>query len=137
MSKARIDCAARARALVGTQFRPQGRSVEQGLDCVGLAAAACAVPAVTIPADYRLAGAANGERLVAGLAFGFRKVRERRPGDVLLMQPGRDRWHLGVWTGDAMVHADASLRAVVETPGEPTWPVVATYRRRAVERTKG
>lgn len=132
MSVARIDCVGRARALVGTQFRPQGWSVEQGLDCVGLAVAACDVPVKAIPADYRMAGGDNGERLLDGLARGFRKVRARRAGDLLLMQPGHDRWHLGVWTGSGLVHADMKLRAVVETPGEPAWPVVAIYRRRKV-----
>ena len=76
-----------------------------------------------------MAGADNGERLLDGLARRFRKVRERRAGDVLLMRPGYDRWHLGVWTGSGLVHADMKLRAVVETPGEPVWPVVASYRR--------
>ena len=77
-----------------------------------------------------MGGDDNGGRLIAGLARGFRKVRARRAGDVLLMRPGQDRWHLGVWTGSGMVHADMRLRAVVETPGEPAWPVMAIYRRR-------
>ena len=124
----KIDCVSRARALVGTRFRPQGRIAEEGLDCIGLVAAACAVPADAIPADYRMAGAGHGARLAVGLAARFRLVRERRAGDLLLMQPGADRWHLGVWTGDGMVHADAGLRAVVETPGEPAWAVAAIYR---------
>ena len=124
----KIDCVGRARALVGTLFRPQGRIAANGLDCVGLAAAACAVPADAIPADYRMAGAGHGARLTAGLAARFRLVRERRAGDLLLMRPEADRWHLGVWTGDGIVHADAGLRAVVETPGEPAWAVVAIYR---------
>ena len=34
----RTDFAERARALVGTRFRPQGRS-ELGLDCIGLVVA--------------------------------------------------------------------------------------------------
>lgn len=129
---ARIDCVGRARALVGVRFRPQGRSVDQGLDCVGLAAAACSLSVETVPADYRMTGSANGHRLIAGMARAFRKVRVREPGDLLLMRPGQDRWHLGVWTGSGMVHADLRLRAVVETPGEPAWPVVAIYRRRKV-----
>ena len=124
----KIDCAARARALIGTRFRPQGRIAVQGLDCIGLAAAACAVPADAIPADYRMAGTGHGARLADGLAARFRLVRERQSGDLLLMQPGADCWHLGVWTGDGIVHADAGLRAVVETPGEPAWTVVAIYR---------
>ena len=127
---AKIDCVARARALVGTRFRPQGRYVESGLDCVGLVVAACGVRADAIPADYRMADSCNGERLIAGLGGAFRKVRVRRAGDLLVMRPGRELWHLGVWTGCGIVHADMRLRAVVETPGEPAWPVMAIYRRR-------
>ena len=35
---------ARARALIGTRFRPQGRSAAEGLDCVGLVALAVLSP---------------------------------------------------------------------------------------------
>jgi len=49
---------------------------------------------------------------------------------LLLMAVAADQVHLGLLTPGGFVHADARLRKVVETPGEPGWPVVGVYRRR-------
>jgi hypothetical protein len=46
------------------------------------------------------------------------------------MTVAADQMHLGVLTANGFVHADARLRKVVETPGEPGWPVIGIYRRR-------
>jgi hypothetical protein len=123
--------AARARALVGVRFRAQGRDPEQGLDCVGLALAACGLPAELARSDYRLRGDFRAEvgRVLDGP---FRRVlaKQRRIGDLLLMAVAEDQLHLGVLTDAGFVHADARLRRVVETPGEPHWPVIGIYRRR-------
>ena len=115
---------ARARAQIGTRFRPQGRG-DSGLDCVGLVAAALKRRA---PADYALRGG-SAERLAAGLrAAGLKPRRKRRAGDLLAMRSGPEQLHLGIWTGDGIVHADARLRRVVERPGEPPWPVIGIWR---------
>jgi cell wall-associated NlpC family hydrolase len=117
--------AARARALVGTRFRAQGRG-EDGLDCVGLVAAALGRPDVR--RDYALRGGCvaevEGELSRAGLV----RAQGRGAGDVLVMQAGPGQLHLGIWTGPGLVHADAGLRRVVERPGEPPWPVVSAWR---------
>ncbi len=123
-----IEFARRARALVGTPFRPQGRG-EQGLDCVGLVLATFAIPGDEVRRDYRLRGNYLSE-LRRELERYFRKVRVPLPGDVLLMLVADDQLHLGVRTADGFVHAHAGLGRVVETPGEPPWPVEATYRKR-------
>ncbi len=123
-----IEFARRARALVGTPFRPQGRG-EQGLDCVGLVLAPFAISGDEVRRDYRLRGNYLSE-LERGLERYFRKVRAALPGDVLLMLLADDQLHLGVRTADGFVHAHAGLGRVVETPGEPPWPVEATYRKR-------
>jgi lipoprotein Spr len=127
---AAID-ATRARALVGVPFRPQGRDVEQGLDCVGLCLAAYPLPPATGRRDYRLRGDYRTE-IKALLERWFRRVRKKelRPGDMLLLDVAADQLHLAVLTGDGFVHADARLRRVVETPGDPSWPLVGVYRRR-------
>jgi len=124
---AAAEAVARARALVGVRFRPQGRSGAAGLDCVGLAAAALGVEAPR--ADYRLRGGSAAE-LEAGLQrAGLRPAPGPRPGDLLMMRSGPQQLHLGVWTGDGIVHADAGLRRVVERPGPPPWPVLGCWRR--------
>lgn len=117
---------ARARALIGMRFRPQGRGRE-GLDCVGLAAAAMGLGETR--RDYALRGG-DLAALEAGLAAaGLRAVEEKAAGDVIVLRSGPGQLHLGVWTGDGLVHADAGLRRVVERPGAPPWPVVSIWRK--------
>ena len=47
--------------------------------------------------------------------------------DILLLQPGLDQLHLGLWTGTGLVHAHAGLRRVVETPGQPSFPLLGIW----------
>ena len=119
----------RARALIGTRFRPQGRSAEQGLDCLGLVAIAYRVPLGRVPADYRLRGDHLSD-LLEGLRPFFRPVRKIAAGDLLLLEAGRQQLHLAVKTDAGFVHADVR-HGVVETPGEPRWPQLRAFRRRA------
>lgn len=127
--------AVRARSLVGVRFRAQGRDPQRGLDCVGLALAACGLPADFGRTDYRLRGdfRTEIERVLEGLFRGV-LAKQRRIGDLLLMAVAEDQLHLGVLTDGGFVHADARLRRVVETPGEPPWPVIGIYRRRTRQR---
>lgn len=127
----KIDYAERARTLVGTPFRLQGRGIE-GLDCVGVALATFGVPPEDVRRDYRVRGDHETE-VSAFLARDFRRVaaRQLRPGDLMLMRVSSDQLHLGVRTAAGFVHAHARLRRVVETPGRPEWPILATYRRRS------
>lgn len=116
----------RARGMIGVRFRPQGRNVASGLDCVGLVAAAAGVDEV--PVGYPLRGG-SPERLAAELrAVGFRPRRNLRAGDVLVLRAGVEQLHLGIWSGDGLVHADATLRRVVERPGPLPWPVLGIWR---------
>lgn len=117
---------ARARRLIGVRFRPQGRSAETGLDCLGLAAAALRV--AEVPRDYSLRGGSEA-RLAQGLAAaGLRPITKARPGDLMVMAAGAGQLHLGLFTGAGIVHADAGLGRVVERPGEPPWPVLSIWR---------
>jgi lipoprotein Spr len=128
----KIDYAERARALVGTPFRLQGRGRE-GLDCVGVAVATFGMPPDTVRRDYRLRGN-HGAEVRASLARDFRRIpaTQLRPGDLMLMRVSADQLHLGVRTSAGFVHAHAGLRRVVETPGMPEWPLRGAYRRRSV-----
>jgi hypothetical protein len=131
----RTDYAERARARVGTRFRPQGRD-ERGLDCVGLVIATYGIPIGSVRRDYRLKGdhRAEAEQVLAQFFRRLRK-REARPGDALLMEVVSDQLHLAVLTACGVVHAHAGLMRVVETPGEPEWPVIGIYRKRTRERS--
>ena len=123
-----IDYTERARALVGTPFRPQGRG-ELGLDCVGVAIATFGLRDVR--ANYRLRGDHAGE-VREYLRAVFRRVptAQVRPGDLKLMQVADDQIHLGVRTRAGFVHAHAGVRRVVETHGNPERRVLGVYRAR-------
>jgi len=124
------DAVERALSLLGTRFRAQGREPRLGLDCLGLAMVAYRIDGAKIRRNYRLSGDHRRE-LVAGLAGGFRRVApaQRRAGDLMLIKVAAGQYHLAIRTPDGFVHADAR-HGVVETPGTPAWPVVATFRRR-------
>jgi hypothetical protein len=125
-----IDYAARARALVGARFRAQGRSSD-ALDCVGLVLATFGIPIEAAPPGYRLRG--DHRRLIdAELCGRFRRVpaTQVRSGDVMLLEVARDQLHLAVRTAAGFVHAHAGIGRVVETPGMPSWRLLAVYRKR-------
>ncbi len=114
----------RARSVVGTRFRRQGRG-RDGFDCVGLVGWA---HGVVVPADYP-ARCGDAARVAAVLAeAGFRQVVKAAAGDVLLVRSGPGQLHLGLSTGGGIIHADAVARAVVERRDVP-WPVIGIYRR--------
>jgi hypothetical protein len=126
MPRSADDIVARARALIGVRFRPQGRSAPQGLDCIGLAG--LAIGARDVPHDYALRGG-SARRLVEGLrAAGLRAVATMAPGDVLVLAPRLDQLHLGIFTGTGLVHGDAGLRKVVERPLPFPWPLIGIWR---------
>lgn len=116
---------ARARALVGTRFRPQGRGAD-GLDCVGLVAVSIGLERA--PRDYAMRGGgvarAEAELATAGMVRGEAVAA----GDVLLLAAGPGQLHLGIWTGAGLIHADAGLRRVVERPGPAPWRVISSWR---------
>lgn len=123
------EVVARARALVGSRFRPQGRDPATGLDCVGLVLRAFEIPADKVRQNYRLRGPHKLE-LEHQLAIRFRRVRAeaRCAGDVLLCAVLPDVMHLAVQCAGSFIHADSRLRRIVETPGAPPWPIVAAFR---------
>lgn len=123
--------AQRARSLVGTRFRAQGRDVFFGLDCAGLVIAVYSLPPHHYRHDYELRGDHRRE-LEAALLGGFRRIRHShcRPGDVMLLGVASDQLHLAIKSEEGFIHADARLGRVVETPGDPCWKLIAVYRRR-------
>jgi hypothetical protein len=120
------EIAARARALVGVRFRPQGRSANEGVDCVGLAVLALGLAAA--PRDYVLRGGSLAMLEQELAKAGLRRVGAGRAGDVLVMRAGPAQLHLGILTDAGLVHADAGLRRVVERPGAIEWPVLSRWR---------
>ena len=126
-----IDYAARARSLVGTPFRAQGRGVG-GLDCIGLVTSTFDISSESVRRDYKIRGSENLEALRTALNEHFRRVARTQvhTGDVMLLAAGENQPHLAVRTDVGFVHAHAGIRRVVETPGYPEWPLLAVYRKR-------
>ncbi|HYW14701.1 MAG TPA: peptidoglycan endopeptidase [Allosphingosinicella sp.] len=125
-----IDIAARAYAVVGTRFRPQGRTAQEGVDCVGVAAFACDIPSERVPRDYALRGQALGdiERQLSDL--GCRRVEGHvlKLGDIAICRPGPAQHHMVIITPFGFVHADAALRRVVQRPFPIPWTLESAWR---------
>jgi murein DD-endopeptidase / murein LD-carboxypeptidase len=123
------EVVARARALVGTRFHLHGRDPASGLDCVGLIVCAC--PAITRPPEgYALRGGTADGFAAMFITNGLlERQGDPQPGDILLLQPSAAQFHLGVWAGESLIHADGVLRRVVETPGVLTWPLVSAWHK--------
>ena len=121
------EVVSRARALLGTRFRLHGRNPETGIDCVGLAALAADVK-VTTPTGYALRGGSMAEYITMIDAFSERRNDRYRTGDVLLLRVAPNQFHMGIWTGESLIHAHAGLRRVVETPGIPENEIIGTWR---------
>lgn len=118
--------AAAARRCIGVRFRPHGRDVAHGLDCVGVAAVALregGVP-VAAPDGYSLRTTIWSGATPPGLVA----CDGTAVGDVLLCQGSAGQLHVAIRTGGGIVHADATLRRVVERPGAVPWPVERAWR---------
>lgn len=123
----------RARALLGTPFRPQGRDAATGLDCAGLVIAVYGLDPLEFRRDYRLSGDHMAE-LRAALMVAFRRVRAARPGDLSVARVGGRQVHLLIHSERGFIHADSRLRRVVETPGASPWPLPHVFRLRKLKK---
>ena len=128
----------RARLALGTRFRPQGRSIGQGLDCVGLAAFAFGVAEADVPRNYPMRGTRAGtlERMLR--AHGLVPVESggSQAGDLAVFEPGPGQVHLAILAGATLIHADMGLRRIVERPMPAPWPLSGLWRLRT-EREQG
>jgi murein DD-endopeptidase / murein LD-carboxypeptidase len=118
----------KARALIGTPFRLHGRDPETGLDCVGFVA--CVFDRIAdAPTGYAMRNARQDHWCTL-----LDRLCARRPddaydaGDILLISSGPAQFHLGLWTGNSLIHAHAGLRRVVETPGPIAAPIIGVWR---------
>jgi murein DD-endopeptidase / murein LD-carboxypeptidase len=118
----------RARALIGTRFRLHGRDPASGIDCVGLIARVIRREEVA-PTGYAMRGGTADSWSAMMDAVCVRRWSNLRAGDVLLLEAGPHQFHLGIWSGNGLVHADARLRRVVETPGPLPWPMIGAWGR--------
>lgn len=125
-----------ARALLDVPFKHQGRS-RSGLDCAGLIVHVAA----TLGLDYADHGGysrspSNGllESALDGQPC-LERVARRQPGDVLLMRFTGEPQHLGIFTGETLIHSYANVGKVCEHRVDEAWArrIVRAYRFVGVE----
>ena len=80
--------------------------------------------------DYGLRG---GDAAAVNAQFdacGFFRVAPdaAEAGDALLVRAGPGQLHLVILTDIGFLHADATLRRVVEAPGPVPWPALSAWR---------
>lgn len=130
----RADAVAAARECVGTPFVHQGRINGRALDCAGVVVHVAA----RLGADYLdVAGYSrqpHGGTLESVLdsqpCLQRVAINDIEPGDVLVMRFGRVPQHLGIWTGDTLIHAYETVGACVEHRMDDKWRarIVRAYR---------
>lgn len=130
-----LDIVTAARACLGTPFAHQGRVIGVGLDCVGVAVHAVRSIGVDVldipgygrtPNNGRLASAMDAQ---CGLER-VHNIAERRAGDILLLRFFREPQHVGICTGDGIIHAYQAVDGCCEHPIDEKWAarIVRVYR---------
>jgi hypothetical protein len=124
---------ARALSVIGVKFCLHGRSVESGLDCVGLLADALGAAGFSapIPASYSLRGRFDSEALAFFDRYDFQTFGAGElpaGGDFALVCPAPRQLHFIIYASNGFVHAHAGLRRVTLTPGGVPWPVIRHWR---------
>lgn len=106
--------------LLDVPFRLHGRSLEAGLDCVGVLARCLSATgwAFDVPSGYSLRGDFEQRAQAFFDQDGFQNVADSSwvTGDILLLRPGPRQVHFAVMTRHGAVHAHVGLRRVVLTP---------------------
>ena len=136
------DVVSAARACLDTPFRHQGRIAGTGpgagLDCAGLVVVVAEQLGIAYaaPTNYPR-HPVNGElvrTLDAQASLQRVDAGEMAAGDILVFRLGGQPRHLGIWTGDTLIHAFDECGKVVEHQMDATWRRmrVRTYRFREV-----
>jgi murein DD-endopeptidase / murein LD-carboxypeptidase len=131
MSRRAERIVGRARRLIGVRFRPQGRSAEHGLDCIGVVTMATRLDPGRVRRNYDMLATRDPRDVAAEFeACGFIRLApaEIEPGDILLVSVGPGHLHAAILTPDGYLHADARMRRVVEVPGAVPWPILSAWR---------
>lgn len=118
--------------LLGAPFRLHGRSIETGLDCVGVVHCCIAETGreYQAPEIYGLRGAYENRALAFFVDAGFENVHDASwvAGDILLFRPGPRQIHLAVLSQRGAVHAHMGLRRVVLTPFPMPYTQIGQWR---------
>lgn len=125
-----------ARGAIGTPFRHQGRSLDTGLDCVGLAcyiADACGLGYDDLKGYSRTPGNGLLEAALDGQPC-LERIPAPEPGCLLLLRISRSPQHAAILAGDTLIHAWSDAGKVCEHVFDAAWRrrVVRCYRFRSI-----
>lgn len=126
---------AAARACVGAPFRHQGRSLDTGIDCAGLAICVCqaiGLDFVDVAGYGRVPACGQLEATLAAQPHLSQRGApgERQPGDLLLMRFVVEPGHLAILTdAGTIVHSYESAGICCEHDLDDRWAarIVAAY----------
>lgn len=128
------DIITAARAALGTPFQHQGRIPGIALDCAGLVVhVANAIGADYTDVDGYSRFPANGllqSTLDSQPCLERVAIADRQAGDILLFRFSGDPQHLGIFTGDSIIHAYSNVGQVCEHRLASVWSarIVRVYR---------
>lgn len=117
-----------ARSFLGAPFRHQGRSM-WGLDCAGLVIRVAHRLGLSEFDTLDYARLPDGASMQALCNEHLVRIHDPRVGCVALMSIDVHPQHLGILTGEGIIHAHMLARRCVETTFGPPWSdhVVALY----------
>jgi cell wall-associated NlpC family hydrolase len=125
----RPDIVAAAKLWIDTPWMWQGRMLGVGVDCLGLLVGVCSHVDYPLVArsDYKYPP--NPKEIEEGLKAQFDEIDDVRLGAVLHMADMTYGVHLGICSGNRVIHAHAPSRKVVENDLTQNWPgeVIGIY----------
>jgi cell wall-associated NlpC family hydrolase len=121
-----------ARECLGTPYVHQGRMIGRGLDCAGVivhVAKRLGFDPIELP-GYSPSPSDGLLELSADAQPYLMRVNTMQAGDVLMMRFVGDPQHVGIFTGDNLIHSYMQIDRVVEHTLDKKWAarVVRIYR---------
>lgn len=131
-----------ARSWLGTPFHWQASLKGVGADCRGLVVGVARELGLPEAQSLHATMLANYDEVVPiallrkGLAATLQRIPEPEPGDVLLLKAGGKPQHLGIFTGDDVIHCwgrgpAGLVRCVLAHPAKVAfraWPLDSAWR---------
>ena len=127
-----------ARECIDTPFQHQGRIVGKALDCVGVVIHVAKRLGLEIfePAAYGRAPHQGMLELLADQQTDLERVQDRQPGDILMMRFAQEPQHVGIFTGENIIHAYENIKKVCEHRLSSVWAarIVRVYRFKGLDK---
>ena len=136
MSDMAFKIAATARKYIGVRFHHQGRNRTAGMDCIGLLVIIAEDLALPIKDVSNYRRIPDGKSLIRNLDEQLEKIDALEMGCIIvfwIVRPDRPQ-HVGIYTGDGMIHTHAGIGKVVHSAFGESWRkrVHSMYKYRGV-----